>query len=291
MDRAQWERIQEIYRLACSAKKHERDAYIAAACGNNAVCIREVGTLLKEKGCPDPGTKLSLKPSGQKNLKGERGSIWKILKRVVVGVIVFTFLAAASFGIYHLRKSLNARAATTHSFKYWLMVQKMRAGLPYHDPEKSNGGETFDNGDQFRLNIVSDEPAYVYIFNEAPPEQNSNSFTLDYPRADLNSGSAAIGANQVLQTDSLTFKGPGGANNVWIVWSSSPVTELENLKSQAFRDQQNAISGDTLIALKTFLTKKEAETRPRVSKYKEPQHAIVRGANEMFVTYVSLQYH
>jgi serine/threonine protein kinase len=212
-------------------------------------------------------------------------------KYLVIGLVVLITLAALStFAIYHYRKTTTSKAATTHSFKYWLMVQRMRDGTAYQNPDKSNGQEIFGKGDKFQINISSEEPAYIYVFHESQPEPNNNSFTVAYPIATVNSGSATIGVNQVLQTDWITFSGPAGSQNVWIVWSTSPVSELEKAKNESFSNKDRALTGETLVATKTFLTTKEAETKPKITRYKASQIATVRGASDMLVILVGLEH-
>ncbi|HEY6806884.1 MAG TPA: protein kinase [Pyrinomonadaceae bacterium] len=226
-----------------------------------------------------------------KHLKEYEKSPGLLIKKVAIAVVIFLSLAALSFGIYHYRKTLTTKAAATHSFKYWFMIQKMRYSATYKEPYKSNGKEEiFGGGDRFKINVLSDEPAYVYIFNEGPLEANSNNFTLEYPRSDLNNGAATIGANQPLETDSLLFKGPLGSANVWIVWSAAPVDELEKIKSQAFKNQDRALTGDTMVSIKTFLKTKEAETKPKTRKSSSAQDVSVRGTSEMLVTLVNLNH-
>jgi serine/threonine protein kinase len=212
-----------------------------------------------------------------------------LVKLLIAAALLIAVAALSGYEIYHYRKTSTTKVAA-HSFKYWFMIQKMRYSAAYQDPDKSNGDETFNGGDRFKINMVSEEPAYVYIFNEAPAEPGVKNFTLEYPRVNLNDGAATIGANQPLETDSLQFKGQKGADNVWFVWSSEPVDELEKIKSEAFKNPDRGITGESLIAVKAFLQTKEAETKPKTRKSSISQEVSVRGPGKLLVIQVSLNH-
>ena len=177
----------------------------------------------------------------------------------------------------------------TRSLVYWLTVQKMRHGQPYQDPFQSNGADIFESGDRFRLNVSCPEPGYVYVFNEGTPEPQGTSFTIIYPTPATNSGSASIGKNQTLQTNWNTFSGQPGTENFWIVWSTLPVPELESAKSEAFKNR-GGLTGETLDAVKKFLTTKGAEVDARMSRDKQTQKTTLRGPGDVLVKLVEFEH-
>jgi len=186
--------------------------------------------------------------------------------KIVALVLVCALLG--SVGLYkYFRRTKMEKQTTT--FSYWLTVQKMRDGKEYDDPFKSNGEETFESGDKFRLNVASPNPGYLYVINEGPPQPNSTSFVMIYPSQAINNGSATLGANQPVQSDWTVFRGPAGAENFWIVWSASPVARLED---------QN------LVTVKEFLRMKQDEVKVRVTHYKASQTVLVRGPGDLLVT-------
>lgn len=197
-----------------------------------------------------------------------------ILVCVAVAVVVYTFAG---------QKDLpNLRAGPSRAFSYSLTVQRMRGGEEYQAPFQSHGQEQFVSGDKFRVNVSSLESGYLYVFNEGPP-QSGASFRIIYPTNATNNGSASLGAKQTMQTNWFTFKGPPGAENFWIVWSTSPVTALEAVKTEALKNPDGALTGQYLVAAKDFLKTKEKEIQPRTTRYKASQTATVRGAGEMLV--------
>ncbi|HKY44085.1 MAG TPA: protein kinase [Pyrinomonadaceae bacterium] len=176
------------------------------------------------------------------------------------------------------------------SFKYWVMVQKMRDGKEYDAPYKSNGSGTFENRDRFQLMVSTTEPGYLYIFNEGPPESDTASFRMIYPNKATNNGAASVGANQTVQCDWITFRGPPGAENFWIAWSVSPVSELELAKNEAFKNSEQALAGDQLVAVREFLKTTEAKVNSRISRYSETQLATVRGKTDILVVHTQFKH-
>ena len=177
-----------------------------------------------------------------------------------------------------------------HSFDYWVTVQRQRDGKDYQEPFKSNDEAQFDSGDKFRLNVSAPEPGYLYVFNEAPPAPNETSFTMLYPRLATNNGSSSLGANQVVELDWIIFRGPPGAENFWIVWSTSPVNELESAKKEAFQHSNGGLSDQTLIAVKEFLKAKQSEIVTRATRYKAKQVTTIRATGNMLIAFAQINH-
>ena len=199
--------------------------------------------------------------------------------------VVALILACAVLGSIGLYKYLRRTTAETqsNSFSYWLTVQKMRDGKEYREPFKSNGEETFESGDKFRLNVASPNPGYLYVINEGPPAPNSASFVMIFPSQATNNGSANLGANQPVQSDWTIFMGPAGAENVWIIWSASPVTQIESVKGEAFRSPNGGLKDQNLVTVKEFLKMKQEEVKVTVTHYKASQTVVVRGQGDVLV--------
>lgn len=212
-------------------------------------------------------------------------------------VVSFIILAVVSYGVYKTvivgPQGPQPSASSTphsHTLTYFLTVQKMRDGKEYEEPHKSNGEEDiFERGDKFQLNITAGEQGYLYVFNEGPLE-NDASFTMLFPRKELNNGSAAIGSDQVFQSDWITFRGPAGYENVWIVWSIAPVPQLEPAKAEAFMNPRGGLTGDNLVTVRSFLTK-PLEMKTTVSHYKETQKAIARSKGDLLIAFAQFKHH
>ena len=165
----------------------------------------------------------------------------------------------------------------------------MRNNKPYGNELPSSDQDVFDTGDKFRLNVTSSNPGYVYVFNEGTPEPNTSSFTILYPTPRINEGSATHGAGQKVETSWNEFSGQRGTENLWIVWATAPVRELELAKTEAFK-RRGILSGQTLDTVKAFLTTKQTESDPKINRDKNTQLTTVRGTGDVVVKMLALKH-
>lgn len=175
----------------------------------------------------------------------------------------------------------------TRSLVYWLTV---RSGKAYQSSFQSTNLDTFESGDKFRLNVSCPEPGYVYVFNEGTPEPGRTSFTIIYPTPAMNNGSASVGKNQTLQTNWNTFSGQPGTENLWIVWSTSSLSELESAKTEAFKHRDGGLTGETLDTVKKFLIAKDKEVNAKTSRDKDTQKTTLRFSGDVLVKLVEFKH-
>jgi serine/threonine protein kinase len=227
------------------------------------------------------------RPQRAKTFGDELASFFKVgipIRRFITIAIILACFSLLSFAIYRTVIKPPPPPIPSKGFNYWLMIQQTRDGKDYQDPYTSNGDETFAAGDRFQLNVQSLESGYLYVFNEGTPESGKIGFRLIYPTQQRN-GEATLGANQTVQLDWITLSGPAGAENVWIVWSVSPVNELESAKSQALTHPQAGLIDRDVMAVKDFLMKMQSQIEVRVTKYKTRQQLVtVRAKNDLVPT-------
>jgi len=174
---------------------------------------------------------------------------------------------------------------------YSLTVQRMRDGKPYLEPFQSSGQEIFESGYQFRFNVVSAQSGYLYVFNEGPDEQIGRTlFTILYPTPAVYQGSARLEANQPLSTNWNTFEGKGDTERFWIVWSESPVVELEAARDDGFKDHDGALTNVAIIEnFKQFLIK-HSENKPETTKDTIGKQTFVRTNGDLLVKLLELEH-
>ena len=215
------------------------------------------------------------------DIRGRRLGIAAAL--VVVLLSVGLLLAAYKYG--WRQQVPGVLSAASHQFTYFLTV-KARSDSPYQEPFQSTGQVSFETGYKFRLNVNSPDGGYVYVFNEGPPDSDGTSFTIIYPTPETNGGSAALGKG--LETNWNTFQGPPGKENFWIVWATTPITELEQAKDEAFKHPKGALMGETLLRVKNFLLARKTEVKTRATTDKDKQLVTVRGAGDVMVRELEL---
>jgi serine/threonine protein kinase len=198
-----------------------------------------------------------------------------IVAKAFSGLLI---LALLSFGVYKYYSKY--RPPPTRSFTYFLMVQPVRDGKDYKSPLKSNGEESFNNGDKFQLNVNTPVAAYLYIFNEASPASGNNNFRMIYPNRATNNGAAALGPDQTIQFEWMTFPDMEGTENFWLVCSLTPVPQLESAKTEAFKQPRGDLTDQNLMAVKEFLRTQPLAT---IYHYKADQTAKPRGKGDTLV--------
>lgn len=223
-------------------------------------------------------------------VNGTNGTARSPLKKwlaVVTSVLIFALL---SYGIYKYFVHPPLPPPHTKGFNYWITVQRMRDGKDYQAPIKSNGGDDiFDNGDKFQLSVFTLEAGYLYVFNEGQPDQ-STSFRMIYPKKPINDGSASVGPNDTVTSDWITFRGPAGTEDFWIVWSVSPVSELESARKEALNHPQAGLTDQTLVTVKQYLKTTDSEVDAWTAKYKQTQDVKVRKRSDLVLTFAQFKH-
>jgi serine/threonine protein kinase len=210
-----------------------------------------------------------------------------IVLAVVVGGYVVIVKREALFG--SSVKPGSGDTASQRSLVYSLTVQKMRDGKTYQQDFESSGQEIFENGYKFRLNVSSPQSGYLYVFNEGAAEKSGTSFTIIYPTPLTNKGSAKLNANQKMQTNWNTFAGQAGTEQFWIVWSASPVTQLEAVRDAAFKGEGELTDAGMVTVLREFLTK-HSEPKPETKKDTMKQQTDVSANGELLVKLLELEH-
>jgi serine/threonine protein kinase len=213
------------------------------------------------------------------------------------GLVLAVALAIGGYLVIAKRQSLfggdakiNPNPVAERSLIYSLTVQKMRDGKPYKEPFESSGQEIFENGYKFRLNVSSPQSGYLYVFNEGAAEKDSTSFTIIYPTPATKKGSAKLDASQTMQTNWNTFAGQTGTEQFWVVWSASPVTQLESARDDALKSKEGAITDAAMVrTVKDFLTK-HSDPKPETTKDTSKQQTDVRASGELLVKLVELEH-
>lgn len=168
---------------------------------------------------------------------------------IVTGIVVC--LAA---GAVVLRQWKNPSAPATRTVEpglperelhYYVTVQKYRNGKAYEDPFRVAGERIFENDYRIWLHFSSPQRGYLYVLNEGPQStaQKPDLNTL-FPSPYLSQGSAQLDPAREIQIPSgagFVFDKQKGMEKLWLVWSDSPVPELESLQKWVNRQDLGAV--------------------------------------------------
>jgi hypothetical protein len=113
---------------------------------------------------------------------------------------------------------------------------------------------------------------------------------LIYPKRAVNDGSTSVGGNQPIQSDWITFQDPPGTDNYWIVWSASPLTELESAKDEALKHPKVGLTDQNLVKVKEYLKKLDTEVNARASRMSASQEVQVRKRHDIVLTFAEFKH-
>lgn len=171
-------------------------------------------------------------------------------------------------------------AKPKHILRYFVMVQKVRDKVVIKQPSRLAGERIFDEDNQIRFTFSNPEPGHLYIVNEGPKS------TDEVP--DLNCLAVeTLKANQPFNIPSgnyISFDKEQGKEKLWLVWSPTPLPQMESLKRLRTTQLQGVV-GDRAEAkmVLQFLKKapqadkseEESEQGPR-TLLKSPADILVR---------------
>jgi hypothetical protein len=233
-----------------------------------------------------PAALLDESPVGRPWLKVAAALI--LIVAIVGGASVLIWKRNALFG------KEDAKVATPpaeRSLNYSLTVQKMRDGKPYQDEFESSGQEIFENGWKFRMNLSSSQEGYLYLLNEGPAAGDATTYNMLFPEAKTNNGSPRVTVDQKLRTAWMRFDDHQGTEKFWLVWSASPVKELEAVTDVVNDKGQGEIKDAAQArAVRDFLAK-HSTPKPDVAKDSAKKQTTVKGRREVLVNYVELEHH
>ena len=217
--------------------------------------------------------------------------------KITAGVIVLALLIVGIAVGFRNRDTLFGNKADVNpslperSLFYSLTVQKMRDGNPYQDEFESSGQEIFENGWKFRMNLTSPQEGYLYLLNEGPAEGDANTYNVLFPESETNNGSPRVTAGHKLQTAWMRFDDHQGTEKFWIVWTATPVKELEAVTEAVNEKDRGEVKDSAKArAVRDFL-RNQFETKPEVSKDSAKKISVVKGRGDVLVNMIELEHH
>jgi hypothetical protein len=209
--------------------------------------------------------------------------------KITVALIGLLVIGAIAGILVWKRDAIFGARGPERSLAYSLTVQKMRDGKPYQNEFASSGQEIFENGWKFRMNLTSPQDGYLYLLNEGPAS-DSATYNVLFPESKTNSGSPRVNANQKLQTAWMRFDDNQGTERFWMVWSASPVKELEAAIG-AVNDRDIGEIKDEAKArsVRDFL-KQRSSPKPDLTKDSANEQSIIKARTDVLVSAIELKH-
>jgi serine/threonine protein kinase len=185
---------------------------------------------------------------------GRRPLVMGILSVAILAVVVLVWWGRHSGHRAAVPAPLPQRELT-----YRLHAQKLRAGKPFGDEFLAPAQQVFDSNWRIRLDFVSPQAGSLYVFDKEQDPTGATELSLFFPLPGTNSGLAQVGANQRVASDWARFEQRPGTEEFWIIWSASPLSDLEDTVRAVSNPQQMGIIHDPrrIAAIETLFAKFE----------------------------------
>jgi len=211
--------------------------------------------------------------------------------KVAIALAVLLVIGTVAGGLVWKRNAIFGSRAAERSLAYSLTVQKMRDSKPYQSEFESSGQEIFENGWKFRMNLDSPQEGYLYLLNEGPADGDVTTYNVLFPEIETNGGSPRVNANQKLQTAWMRFDDNQGTEKFWMVWSATPVKELEAVTDSVNQRDRGEIKDRTKARTVRDFLKQHSSPKPDVTKDSTKKQTIVGGQGNMLVNLIELEHH
>jgi len=211
--------------------------------------------------------------------------------KIAIALVGLIVIGAVAGILVWKRDAIFGARGSDRSLSYSLTVQKMRDGKPYQGEFESSGQEIFENGWKFRMNLSSPQDGYLYLLNEGPGAKDATTYDVLFPETKTNNGSPRVLANQKLQTAWMRFDDNQGTEKFWLIWSASPVKELEAV-TDAINDRDvGQIKDDAKARTVRDFLKVRSAPKPDVTKDSSTNQSIVKGNGSVLVNAIELSHH
>ena len=216
-------------------------------------------------------------------------------KVIGLALTALAVIVLAGLGIRSWLRSSNVSPSATpptitanlpaRQLVYWITVQKFRSGKPFESPFRLAGEINFEQDYRVRLHVSSPQRGHLYVLNESP--SGDNPLQILFPSPTANDGSSLIAENQAIQIPEQSwfkFDAEQGTETLWLIWSASPMAEVEAAKRFANRTDQGVISDANINkVLKGLLTKSPAESL-KIEKTDAPLQTVLQ-SKEPIITH------
>jgi hypothetical protein len=141
------------------------------------------------------------------------------------------------------------------------------------------------------MNLNSPQEGYLYLLNEGPADGDTATYNVLFPENETNGGSPRVNANQKLQTAWMRFDDNQGTEKFWMVWSATPLQELEAVTGAVNERDLGQIKDKTKArAVRDFL-KQHSSAKPDVAKDSAKKQTVISGKDNVLVNLIELEHH
>jgi serine/threonine protein kinase len=230
--------------------------------------------------------------------ESERTRPWKLLAATAVSFTLVAGLITA--GIWWQRRNLNVAAPASSTpgpelkLSYWMTVQKYKDGRPFQSPFRLAGEINFEKDYQVKLNVSSPQAGYLYILNEGPASSDGSSFVVLFPSRTANEGLSRLAENEKIEIPDRSwfkFDAEQGLEKLWLIFSRSPLSDLESSTQFANQKDQGLIKDANLNAKVREFLRTQAPAKATVEKDDELNETSLKISGPLLIHLIKLEHH
>jgi len=228
--------------------------------------------------------------------------IGTVAAMLLVAVVSTTVLFRSRGSIESSRPSGTSTASPAaapleqRKLVYSIELQKDPRRYPGSKPFQLPGEVVFSPGDRVRFTFSSPQTGWLYVINESPPlGSGTTAFNALFPSPTSNSGSAKLESNERVQIpargEGFVFDAEQGAEKLWIVWSGTPIDQLEALKRWMNAEDKGEIKDESQIEwLRNFLSTSGASAAD-AQRNDDTRQTTVTGRRDPIVKLIKLEHY
>ncbi len=190
----------------------------------------------------------------------------------------------------------STAAAIGRTLRYHIDVQRFRDGRPYKETFRLSRELAFESDYRVRIVVSGGESGHLYVLNEGPQSTESNpDLNFFFPTPQVRAGSGLVQAGQEISIPNgdgfLQLDNEKGKEKLWLIWSTSPVPELEALKAWA-NPRDKGVVGDGKQARAVALLLREYVTTGRATSGVDEarKETTVSGPGPVVVKLIELEH-
>lgn len=205
-------------------------------------------------------------------------------------VIALAMVFALLWWMRHSRAgTVTAPPLPARELTYRLHAQKLHDGKPFGEEFLATGQQVFDSNWRIRLDFTSPQAGSLYVLDQG--ETPATEFSLFFPLPGTNNGQAQVAAGQRVATDWARFQGQAGREQFWIIWSATPLPELDDtVRAVSNPEQMGIIRDPGRIAAITGLLGKFPASKLSVTVDQDLKQTTMRGQGEVLINDLELEH-
>jgi serine/threonine protein kinase len=214
-----------------------------------------------------------------------------------IGLYIAGLLIATTvfFGLWYFKSESNERTGTNppaeareRILSHWVLAQKYAGRKPVGEPVRLLGGEMyFHTGDELKLFITSADSGHLYLLSEEPTK-NGVHYNLLFPTPRANNSTSSIEANAEVATDWIFFEGSARTEKVWVIWSASPIDQLESeIEKWKAPEYLGEIKDTARVTFIGSLLEQNLKTKLQVEQDEANRRMVLKGKGDTIIRALS----